>query len=63
MQDLRDLKEISLLNQNQWNQPNINMILIHATAIGFLKEYGLEKDFKINIEVNHATLSSTYIST
>ena len=28
-----------------------------ATAIGFLKEYGLEKDFKINIEVNHATLA------
>ena len=28
-----------------------------ATAIGFLKEYGLEKDFKLNIEVNHATLA------
>ncbi len=28
-----------------------------ATAIGFLKEYGLEKDFKINIENNHATLA------
>lgn len=28
-----------------------------ATAIGFLKEYGLDKDFKINIEVNHATLA------
>jgi xylose isomerase len=28
-----------------------------ATAIGFLKEYGLEKDFKMNIEVNHATLA------
>ncbi len=28
-----------------------------ATAIGFLKDYGLEKDFKINIEVNHATLA------
>ena len=27
------------------------------TVIGFLKEYGLEKDFKINIEVNHATLA------
>jgi xylose isomerase len=27
------------------------------TAIGFLKEFGLEKDFKINIEVNHATLA------
>lgn len=28
-----------------------------ATAIGFLRQYGLEKDFKINIEVNHATLA------
>ena len=28
-----------------------------ATAIGFLKGYGLEKDFKLNIEVNHATLA------
>ncbi|WP_445738308.1 xylose isomerase [Mariniflexile sp.] len=28
-----------------------------ATAIGFLKNYGLDKDFKINIEVNHATLA------
>ncbi|MDA3930015.1 MAG: xylose isomerase [Prolixibacteraceae bacterium] len=27
------------------------------TVIGFLKEFGLEKDFKINIEVNHATLA------
>ncbi len=28
-----------------------------ATAISFLREYGLDKDFKINIEVNHATLA------
>ena len=28
-----------------------------ATAIGFLRQYGLDKDFKINIEVNHATLA------
>jgi len=28
-----------------------------ATAIGFLKEHGLENDFKMNIEVNHATLA------
>jgi xylose isomerase len=28
-----------------------------ATAVGFLREYGLDKDFKINIEVNHATLA------
>ena len=28
-----------------------------ATSIGFLREYGLEKDFKLNIEVNHATLA------
>lgn len=29
-----------------------------ATVIGFLRQYGLEKDFKINVEVNHATLAS-----
>jgi xylose isomerase len=28
-----------------------------ATAIGFLKEHNLDKDFKLNIEVNHATLA------
>jgi len=28
-----------------------------ATVISFLKQYGLEKDFKLNIEVNHATLA------
>ncbi len=28
-----------------------------ATAIGFLKKYGLDKDFKMNIDVNHATLA------
>jgi xylose isomerase len=28
-----------------------------ATVIGFLKQHGLDKDFKLNIEVNHATLA------
>ena len=28
-----------------------------ATAIGFLKAHGLDKDFKMNIEANHATLA------
>lgn len=28
-----------------------------ATVIGFLKNYGLDKDFKCNIEANHATLA------
>ncbi|HKJ45000.1 MAG TPA: xylose isomerase [Balneolales bacterium] len=28
-----------------------------ATVIGFLKEYGLDGDFKLNIEVNHAILA------
>jgi len=27
------------------------------TVIGFLRHYGLAKDFKLNIEVNHATLA------
>lgn len=29
-----------------------------ATVVGFLKNYGLDKDFKLNVEVNHATLAS-----
>lgn len=29
-----------------------------ATAIGFLRKYGLDKDFKLNIEANHATLAA-----
>jgi len=28
-----------------------------ATVIGFLRHYGLDKDFKLNVEVNHATLA------
>jgi xylose isomerase len=28
-----------------------------ATVIGFLRHYGLQNDFKLNIEVNHATLA------
>jgi xylose isomerase len=28
-----------------------------ATVIGFLRNYGLDNDFKLNIEVNHATLA------
>lgn len=28
-----------------------------ATVIGFLRQFGLDKDFKLNIEVNHATLA------
>ena len=28
-----------------------------ATSIGFIQKYGLQNDFKLNIEVNHATLA------
>jgi xylose isomerase len=28
-----------------------------ATVVGFLRHHGLDKDFKINVEVNHATLA------
>ncbi len=28
-----------------------------ATVIGFLRDHGLDKDFKLNIETNHATLA------
>ena len=29
-----------------------------ATSLGFINKYGLQDDFKLNIEVNHATLAS-----
>jgi len=29
-----------------------------ATVVGFLRSFGLEEDFKINVEVNHATLAN-----
>ncbi len=29
-----------------------------ATVVGFLHQYGLQDDFKLNIEVNHATLAN-----
>lgn len=29
-----------------------------ATVIGFLRKYGLDKDFKLNIEANHASLAN-----
>ncbi|WP_253764274.1 xylose isomerase [Flammeovirga sp. SJP92] len=29
-----------------------------ATVLGFLKQYGLDKDFFLNLEVNHATLAN-----
>ncbi|RPI00324.1 MAG: xylose isomerase, partial [Ignavibacteriae bacterium] len=28
-----------------------------ATVVGFLRNFGLDKDFKLNVEVNHATLA------
>jgi xylose isomerase len=28
-----------------------------ATVVGFLRQHGLDKDFKLNVEVNHATLA------
>jgi len=28
-----------------------------ATCVGFLRQHGLDRDFKLNIEVNHATLA------
>lgn len=33
------------------------------TVIGFLRAHGLDKDFMVNIEVNHATLAGTPSST
>ncbi len=28
-----------------------------AAVVAFLKQYGLDKDFKLNIEANHCTLA------
>jgi len=32
------------------------MIMTAQRLIGFLHKYGLEKDFKLNVEVNHASM-------
>ena len=32
-----------------------------ATTIGFLKNYGLDKDFKLVVECNHATLAGRIV--
>ena len=52
----KGLQERSLLSLSLWSRANTNTILI-ATSIGFLQKYGLQDDFKLNIEVNHATLA------
>ena len=31
------------------------------TVIGFLREHGLQNDFKLNIEVNHAIHAGKYV--
>jgi xylose isomerase len=33
-----------------------------ATTAGFLRKYGLDQEFKLNIECNHATLSGGWVS-
>ena len=54
---------VSIPNINAWNIPKPKEPMKHqydfdaATAIGFLKAHGLDKDFKMNIEANHATLA------
>ncbi len=45
------------MNQNQWNLSKHQYDFDTATVIGFLRQHGLDKDFKLNIEVNHATLA------
>ena len=57
MQEAMALKEHFLLSQNHANPPNINMIMMCETVIGFLRQYDLMNDFKLNVEVNHATLA------
>ena len=56
MLEHRVLKETFLLNKPM--EPMKHQYDFDAaTAIGFLNKYGLAKDFKLNIEVNHATLA------
>ena len=38
-------------------EPTKHQYDVDAETIGFLRAHGLEKDFKLNIEVNHATLA------
>ena len=45
------------MNQNPVNPPKHQYDFDSATAIGFLNEYNLQNDFKINIEIIHATLA------
>ena len=47
----------STLSLSQWRPTKHQYDFDSATVIGFLRQYGLDKDFKINVEVNHATLS------
>jgi xylose isomerase len=44
-----DLKAHILLSQSRWNQPNTQYDYDSATVIGFLRHYGLDKDFKLNV--------------
>ena len=45
------------MSQNQWSQRKHQYDYDCETVIGFLRQYDLLNDFKINIEVNHATLA------
>ena len=45
------------MNRNRWNLQNTQYDVDTETVIGFLKAHNLDKDFKVNIEVNHATLA------
>ena len=42
---------------NRITRSSVQQGVTAATAIGFLRQYGLDQDFKLNIEVNHATLA------
>ncbi len=62
MQEAKDLKELFFIEPKPMEPTKHQYDFDTATAIGFLKEYNLDQDFKINIEVNHATLAKTYFS-
>ena len=57
MEEKSDLKEHFLVEPKPMEPSKHQYDFDVATIIGFLRQHGLDKDFKLNIEVNHATLA------
>ena len=57
MLETKDLKEHFLLSLSRPSPANINTILTLNGNMGFCNSKRLAEDFKLNLEVNHATLA------